>query len=174
MKTINIQKRRSEQNPFEVCMGNGNRLTFKSKRNARQFMAETNRFLTKALTTLNQTYIDSFREYRLIWFVTANANKGTKTNYWATERKIKDNLDACETIFTKFGGSWGSSDDPYFAFIDLRKIASFMLEANNTMLEFHKKRNNTAGYYVCLTLSDRCNAVVSKLLAYPERQPEKD
>lgn len=170
MKTINIQKRRSAQNPFEVCLGNGTRLTFSSKRNARQFMAETNRFLTKALTTLNQTFIESFREYRLIWFVTANANKGTKTNYWAVERKIKDNLEACEAMFMKFGSVWGSSDDPFFAFIDLRKIASFMMEANKTMAEFHKKRNNTPGLYTCLTLQDRCQAVINKLGEYPEKK----
>jgi len=167
MKTILIQKRRSAQNPFEVCMGNGQRITFTSKRNARQFMAETNRFLTKALITLNQTYIDSLREYRLIWFVTANSHKGTRTNYWDVERKIKDQLDSCEMCFNKFGQHWAGSDDPFFAFIDLRKIAAFMGEACRVMAEFHKKRNNTPGYYVCLTLADRCQAVINKLSVYP-------
>lgn len=167
MKTILIQKRRSAQNPFDVCMGNGQRITFTSKRNARQFMAETNRFLTKALITLNQTYIDSLREYRLIWFVSANCHKGTKTNYWAIERKIKDQLDSCEMVFQKFGQIWSGSDDPFFAFIDLRKIATFMAEGCAIMAEFHKKRNNTPGYYVCLTLADRCRSVVIKLEKYP-------
>lgn len=168
MKTILIQKRRSMQNPFEVCLGNGTRKTFSSKRNAGQFMAETNRFLTKALITLNQTYIDSLREYRLIWFVTANAHKGTKTNYWAVERKIKDQLDSCEMVFNKFGQTWAGSDDPFFAFVDLRKIAAYMGEGCQTMATFHKKRNNTPNMYVCLTLAERCQAVIQKLAKYPE------
>lgn len=170
MKTILIQKRRSVQNPFEVCMGNGARLTFTSKRNARQFMAETNRFLTKALTTLNQTYIDTFREYRMIWFVTANTNKGTKTNYWSIEKKIKDNLDVCESLFSKFGSTWATSNDPYFAFIDLRKIATFMGEAIKTMAEFHKKRNNTAAYHTLIILEDRCKALIIRLNDYPNNK----
>ncbi len=104
---------------------------------------------------------------KFVWFVTANSNRGTKTNYWETERKIKDNLEACEVIFNKFGSMWSGSNDPFFAFIDLRKIASFMEEANKVMAEFHKKRNNTPGYYTCLTLQDRCRALINKLLAYP-------
>lgn len=168
MKTINIQKRRSVQNPFEICMGNGKRVKFTSKRNSKQFIAETNRFLTKCLVVLNQTYIDSFREYRLIWFVTTNTGKGKQTAYFATERKIKGSLDAAEMMFNKFGGTWNSSDDPFFAFVDLRKIGNFLNEANQAMAEFHKKRNNTPQLYVCQTLSERCLAIIQKLEKYPE------
>lgn len=154
------------QTSFEVCIGNGARLTFTSKRNLNQFIAETNRYLTKCMVILNHTYIDAFREYRLLWFVTANTNSGTKTFYRDIEERIKGNLQAAEFIFQKFNATWGGSNDPFFAFIDLRKIALFIKESCRDMETFHKKRNNTSAMYCCGMLADRCESVLQKLMDY--------
>ena len=129
-------------------MGNGKRIVIKSKRNSSRFFAETNRFLTKCLVVLNAAYIDLLREYRLIWLITTNTNRGKKTYYLDLQQKVKSNLDAVDFVFEKFNATWGGSNDPFFAFIDLKKIASFLREAAEQMAAFHKKRNTTASIYV--------------------------
>lgn len=166
MKTINIEGRRKKQISFEVCLGNGLRKQFTSQRNLKQFVADTNRYLTKCLVVLNHTYIDALREYRLVWFVTANTNSGTKTYYRETEERIKGNLQAAEFCFDKFNATWGGSNDPFFAFIDLRKIAVFLKDSCLLMETFHKKRNNTAAMYTAAMLADRCQSVINKMQDY--------
>lgn len=166
MKNINITKKRAVQNLREVSLGNGRRIQFKSTRVAAKFIADTNRYLTKCLVILNETYIDVFAEYRRLWFVTSNTNQGTRTNYRATETDIKKALDAADFIFNKFNTTTWGSNDPFFAFIDLRKIALFLKDAAATLTDFHKGRDHTANYYACQVLADRCQAVVNRLDEY--------
>lgn len=166
MKTINITKRRTAQNPREVCIGNGRRIQFKSARIAAHFIADTNRFLTKCLVTLNESYITLFAEYRRVWFVTTNTNAGTRTNYRDTETSIKKALDSADFVFQKFNATNWGSNDPFFAFIDLRKIALFLKDAGDALTEFHKKRDHTANYHACQILVDRCSAVIRRLDEY--------
>jgi len=166
MKTINITKKRSVQTCREVCLGNGRRIQFKSTRVAAKFIADTNRYLTKCLVVLNETYIDLFGEYRRIWFITANTNTGTRTNYRDKEAAIKKALDSADFMFNKFNATNWGSNDPFFAFIDLRKIALFLQDAADTLTQFHKDRDHTAQYYACQVLADRCLSVINKLDGY--------
>lgn len=166
MKTINITKRRLVQSRREVCLGNGRRIQFKSNRVADRFIAETNRFLTKCLVILNESYIDLFAEYRRVWFVTSNTNAGTRTNYRDTETTIKKAMDSADFIFNKFNATNWGSNDPFFAFIDLKKIALFLKDAADSLTEFHKRRDHTANYHACQVLSDRCSAVIRRLEEY--------
>lgn len=166
MKTINITKKRAVENLYSFQLGNGERISFTSKRIANKFIADTNRFLTKCLVVLNTTYIELFREYRLMWFVTSNTNQGSKVYYGSVEQDIKRSLQAADDIFTKFNHSAWGSNDPYFAFIDLKKIALFLNDAAGPLCEFHKKRNTTASYYACIVLSDRLESILEKLQSY--------
>jgi hypothetical protein len=166
MKTINITKRRAVQNNREVCLGNGQRIQFKSARVAAKFIADTNKFLTTCLVILNETYIDVFAEYRRMWFVTSNTNAGTRTNYFNIEADIKKALSGADFVFQKFNSTNWGSNDPFFAFIDLRKIALYLKDGADTLSAFHKKRDHTANYYACQILSDRCQAVINRLDEY--------
>ena len=163
MKTINIQSNKSVQNKYEFSLGNGKRLTFTSKRYANAFIASTNRYLTECLVILNKTYTDTYIEYRNFWLVSANTHGGTKTNYMRLLAKIKSNMDAASDIMDKFNGTWGRSQDPFFAFIDLRKVALFTAEAAELLRDWYKKRNHTANYYNCLILHKRCLLVIENM-----------
>lgn len=166
MKTINIKKKRGVSSPLDVALGNGKRLHFTSKRTANKFIADTNRYLTKCLVVLNLTYVDLFREYRLLWFVGTNTNNGNTTNYRNLEQTIKANLQTADFMFDKFNYANAGSSDPFFSFIDLRKAALFMQEAAAVMAGFHKKRNNTAAFYNCQVLADRCQSIMNRLDTY--------
>jgi transcriptional regulator with XRE-family HTH domain len=154
------------QNLRDVCLGNGRRIQFKSARVAAKFIADTNRYLTKCLVILNETYIDVFAEYRRVWFVTANTNTGTRTNYRDKETAIKKALESADFMFNKFNATNWGSNDPFFAFIDLRKIALFLKDAADVLTEFHRNRDHTAQYHACQVLADRCQAVVKRLDEY--------
>lgn len=165
MKNINISKRMRDKSPREIFLGNGKRLVFTSKRETARFIAETNRYLTKVLVALNDVYVHTFREYRSMWFITSNTNSGTRSSYLRLEESIKKDLEACDFIFQKFTNGWGSND-PYFAFVDLRKIALFLKDAAGDLAGFYKLREHTGNYYICLNLVDRCTAIIAKLEAY--------
>lgn len=166
MNNINIAKRTLKQSPKEFVLGNGKRIQFTSKRTANAFIAETNRYLTKCLVTLNLVYVDLFREYRSTWFVITNTNSGNETNYRSVAQGIRDNLSAADFVFEKFAATIWGSNDPFFAFNDLRKIASFLFNAANQLADFHKKRNTTASIHICQVLADRCVSVREKLSNY--------
>lgn len=114
MKKVLIQKRRSANNPFELMLGNGARLKFTSKRNMKQYIAETNRFLNKGLVNVNLLLIDCYREYRLMWFISTNVHSGTTTNYEHIAADVSESLKSCETMLYKFGKHFAGSDDPFF------------------------------------------------------------
>lgn len=80
MNSINIKKKRIEQNMKVIMLGNGKRIVFKSKRVANAYIADTNRFLTKCLVTLNLAYADLFWEYRIVWFTVTNFGCGPASN----------------------------------------------------------------------------------------------
>lgn len=166
MNSINIRQRHSMQNPIEFCIGNGRRLRFASKRESAAFVAETNRYLTKCLVILNKTYVEVFTEYRNFWMIACNCKAGTKTNYLELSQKIKSNLQAADQMLDKFSATWFRSNDPFFAFIDLKKVALFTSEAADMLCQHHKKRNNTTAYYNCLVLEERCKLIIGRLSDY--------
>lgn len=53
---------------FTVFLGNETRYYFTSFKAAKQFLAETNRFLNAQFHEINYIYINLFMEYRNIWF----------------------------------------------------------------------------------------------------------
>lgn len=166
MKQVNITAKRTAKDCKEINLGNGLRKLFTSKRQANQFIADTNRFLTKMLVVLNTVYVDAFREYRAIWFVASNNKTGTRTNYMDEQTKIKSMLQAADTMFDKFNSSAWGSNDPYFSFIDIKKASLFLQEALEVMEDFNRRRNLTAAMYNCLVLRERCLAVKALLEAY--------
>lgn len=172
MKSVLIQKRRSVHNPFEIMLGNGVRVTFTSKRNLNQFIAETNRFLNQAIVNINLILIDCYREYRIMWFVSSNVHKGTKTNYEHIVADISENLKSCEMMLYKFGKHYAGSDDPYFGFIDILKAARYCMAAARKLEEFYKKRLDTQNHYTCGNIANRCQAMIHRIENY--QIPDKD
>jgi hypothetical protein len=166
MKNINITKKHSMQNPIEFCIGNGQRIKFSSKREANAFIADTNRYLTKCLVILNNSYVELIRQYRQFWMVATNTNSGTSTNYMALSARIKGQLSAADEMMEKFSSTWAGSNDPFFAFIDLNKVAWFLKTAADLMYDHYKYRGATAEYYNCLVLSERCELVQQQLKEY--------
>lgn len=166
MKNITIVKPNRKQFTKEICLGNGCKKQFNSKRAAGYFVADTNRFLTKALVIINDILANTYFEYRQLWFVTTNGHHGTRVNQIGQEQAIKGLLQSAEFMMDKFSFSSSGSNDPFFAFVDLQKAAFYLLDCNLKMMDFHKKRNATSAFYKTQMLHDRCLSVVDKLKNY--------
>lgn len=166
MKTINIVKKRSQHISKEVCLGNGQRISFRSKREAGYFIAETNRFLTKCLVILNETYCNCFLQFRAMWLVTTNYNAGNKTNYFSQQQIIKSHLQAASDMMDKFNFTNSGSNDSFFSFIDLKKASVFVGEAAKELQAFNEARNLTANKYQCQVLHERCLLLIKNLNDY--------
>jgi hypothetical protein len=173
MKTIQLKKQPQKQISNVICLGNGVRLTATSQRQQAFLLTYASQFLTKMLVNLNVTFADCFAEYRQIWFVTVNSQRGAKCSYYHVERKIKLNLDACGQVMDKFSGTHGSATDPYFSFVDLKKCAWYLHEAAQAMAAFHKRRNHTSGLYACTMMADRCQAISNRLDSFGQTEADK-
>lgn len=166
MKTINIQKKAQQQNSKEFRIGNGRIIKCSSKREVIYFIAETNRFLTKVLVICNQTYCSVMLQYRSMWLVTTNVNNGNRTNYLTMQQSIKSNLHAAEELMDKFNFTTSGSNDPFFSFIDLKKVALFIGQAAKELEAFNNARNLTASKYECQAFYERCLLIAEKLNDY--------
>lgn len=164
MKVIDIRKKSSVQVSKEICLGNGFRKTFASKRDAGYFVAATNRFLTECLVIINGVYTDALVQYRTAWFYMANTKNGTRTNYLDIQRDVKSSLESVDLMLDKFNGYW--SNDPFFSFINLQKATMFLADALSGMENFNCKRNFTVQYYQCKILRKRCSLVADALKDY--------
>lgn len=92
MNSINIKKKRIEQNTKVLMLGNGKRIVFKSKRFANAYITDTNRFITECLVTLNVTYADLFQEYRIVRFTITNFDYGPASNARNEMQTVRDHL----------------------------------------------------------------------------------
>lgn len=163
MKSVQLTRINTRDRKHEVFLGNGSRTVFGNKKEAKKFLADASRFMTKKLVDLNEIYSRVFVEYRQLWFLLSN-HKGTKTNYLQEERAIKDGLDTVNHFFDKVANNRGFSD--YTVFIDARKICLFLSETIKALVYLNKRRNNTVTYYSLENLLTRCTELATEINNY--------
>jgi len=172
MKTVHLKTIIQRGKSHEVFLGNGTRNAFANKKEAKKFLADTNRFLTKKLIDLNEIYYRAFVEYRQIWFLLYNVKQGKKTNYREDEKTIKAGLDAVEHFFDKIASSFSSTD--YTVFIDAKKICLYLSEVLKCLVELNKRRNNTVAYYTLENLLSRVTTLANEINGYSKQVLEND
>lgn len=147
MKSINITNLAKDEHRkhYYVFIGSGRKFKFKSKRDGRRFLAETNRFLTSCVVAINDIYINVFREYRYCWFMCLNINGGTRNNFLMEEQTIRNNLHAVEEIFIRSLNT--ENRDAFMIFINLNKLCMYLSESAALMIMLNKRRNNTIAYH---------------------------
>ena len=176
MKTVHLTKINSKQrSQHEVFLGNGARNSFANKKDAKKFLTDTSRFMTRKLVDLNEIYTRTFCEYRQLWFLLSN-HVGKKTNYLQQERAIKAGIDTVGDFFDKIASNRGWND--YYIFIDAKKICLFLTETLTALIYLNKKRNNTVTYYSlenlhsrCVELSNEINEYGVKVLEHETKNP---
>lgn len=165
MRTVHLSKITPTDKGHNIALGNGTRTSFANKKDAKKFLADTNRFLTHRLIELNEIYSNAFVQYRQLWFTLSNSRRGTRTSYKEDEKTIKAGLDTVHHFFDRISGA-GYGFDDYMVFVDCRKICLFLSEVLKCLVHLNKKRNNTVQYYSLENMLTRCVQISEEISNY--------
>lgn len=156
---------------YIVWLGNRICCRFASKRNVREFLADTNRFLTRSMVELNELYINVFIEYRRIWFTMMNFKSGTNVNLIQQENGMQRKIVDIADQFSRAGNTYHGSASGGWSFVHLQNICFMMKDINQEMIDLNKKRNNTIQYHTLEILNERISILENRICNYPEALP---
>jgi len=129
-------------NMYSVFLGNETRNYFSNLKDAKQFVADTNRFLNLKLHEFNQVYISILSEYQRNWFYFDSYNSKSNKDLMISEVKITDNFQgiakAMKFIVTRSGFTNGN----YFTFSSLYNCLDFSVEIIKSLLSVLKERKH--------------------------------
>lgn len=165
MKAIQLTKFDAAKDGYTVYLGNATWHKVPSKRAAKKFLAETNRFLTAQMVELNEIYMFAFTQYRLAYFIFRNEKNGHKTNYSHIERQVKYHLQTVEELFDRTFTVVGENKNAW-SFINTFKICFALSEAIKALAEINRSRNNTVVYYMINNYLDRIRSLEEKAQAF--------
>lgn len=173
MKQFNLfHAKQNQSGLYEIWFGNRTCVIFKQKRQAKAFLAETNRFLTLTMVELNEVLKQIYSEYRNTWFVMQNFKNGKPINYTHEESKIKSALHNAEEMFERAGNTFYGSADNAWSFIYMKKICWFLNDAIALLTDIHRKRNNTMNYHILDVLKKRLITIIDTIEKYPGCVPK--
>lgn len=156
---------------YHVWFGNRICCRFASKRNVREFLAETNRFLNRTMVELNELYIVIFTEYRRIWFTLMNFKNGVNVNLSQQERDMQKIIGDIADQFNRAGNTYHGTASGGWSFVHLQNATFMMKEITKQMIDLNKRRNNTIQYHTLEVLEERISLLESRLVNYPEVLP---
>jgi len=171
MKQFMLTRFDEHKGEYRVWFGNSVCVRFASKRHIREFLAETNRFLTRSMVELNELYITIFSEYRRIWFTLMNFKNGINVNYSADERELSKIINDIADQFNRAGNTYHGTASGAWSFIHLQNVCFMMKAASGIMIELNKKRNNTIQYHTLEVLVERITVLETRIINYPDPKP---
>lgn len=129
----------TKQRMYSVWLGNGAKRYFSNLKEAKAFMAETNRFLNDRLHELNYQYGVIFTEYRKVWFYLSD-NYETR-NF---EKKIIGCFAFVDKFFIQAGTRSGTLNGNYFVFNYLFGICEYLITIINEIINVLNQRRYSA------------------------------
>jgi len=171
MKQFMISSFNECNGEYLVVFGNRIIVRFASKRHTREFLAETNRFLTRSMVELNELYITVFTEYRHIWFTLMNVKNGVPVNLASDEREMQKIINDVADQLNRAGNTYHGTASGAWAFVHLQNACFMLKELNGLIIALNKKRNNTVQYHVLEVLQERISIIENRLVNYPENLP---
>ncbi len=148
MKEVKIKKITSFGKTHSVYLGNGTVNNFSSLRDANQFLAQTNNFLTDKLHGFHKQYTEVWQHYQNNWFYFDNGRRTHKADLFALERDIKQKLDHVTQKLDLIVHRSGSTNGNYFAFVHFFGIADLLESAVRLLAELYSAHDNRNSIYL--------------------------
>lgn len=148
MKEVRIKQISKFGKNYSVYLGNGTVNNFTSTRDANQFLAQTNNFLTDKLHGLHKTYSEVLQHYHNNWFYFDNGRLTRKADMHALERSIKGKLELVGQKLDLIVQRSGFTNGNYFAFIHLFGIADLLESAVRLLAELYSSRDDRNAIYI--------------------------
>jgi hypothetical protein len=146
--TINkpaAQPVRTEQKLYSVYLGEGKKNYFKSNRDARAFVAETNRHLNLWLHQVNDHFAELFGIYRHCWFYFLDHAKAV--NRLKIEREINVSFRIIEDTLNKLITNTSGPNGNIFAFNFISSSIDQLLNVAERLKEIIIIRNELVNRY---------------------------
>lgn len=143
MKEIKLTKTTKIGKTYQIYLGNGTINSFSSERDAKYFLASTNKFLTDKLHDLHQTYVDVWNHYQENWFYFENSRTTGKNELYTIERDCSRQLDSIRSLLDLSVHRCGFTNGNYFVFINFQKITDYLENIIRLLAEMYGKHSNT-------------------------------
>jgi hypothetical protein len=148
---------------YSVYLGNSETLYFQSERAAKEFLAETNRFLNRILHECNILHINTFEIYRTYWFYLDNE----------PVQLIVENVKAVEKIFDTVTRRGNYANGAAMAWKDLQNILGYVSEVLAECLKVLLVKKFYADIYRVNILLKHGQDCLDELLNYGKDKPEE-
>jgi len=125
---------------WNIFLGNDVREYFKSGELAREFLAETNRFLNFKLHELNYLYGLVFTEYRRHWFSFAAEDHTEDKELKKREQEILGMLQSTDHAFSMVVSRSHHTNGNYFTFKHLLNITDYLVAIIKILQTIDKRR----------------------------------
>lgn len=117
-----------KQRMYCLFLGNGHREYFTNYKDAKKYLADTNRFLNIKLHQSNFYYSYIFTEYRNIWFYFEGRSPSQRKDHMGIERKITLLFNQDDKVLNRIARKTYRSNDNVFAFKYLLLIIDNLYE----------------------------------------------
>jgi len=173
MKEIRLRHISSKGKIHEVCLGNGTINTFNSLRDARQFIATTNNFLTDKIHDLNLIYSEVWVAYRNNWFYLDNGRKQGNADNYQLERDCEHLITTTHNLFNLSTERCGFTIGNYFVFIHLSKITDNLENIVRILSQIYGQRKDGNAIYHMDSLVRRVMYLRNEINDYGKRSTTK-
>lgn len=158
MKAINLKRYEKDGKNYRVTLGNGTTHDFKTLIQVNKFLAETSRFLTLQLFTLNDLLTEVQVFYRRQWMLSKPGDDQT----------IKQQIDNAEKALFQ-SVFWGETKGTYLSFVHLQKACNFLKNIISWYSQLiDKKKNDTTARFQLRALFDRVRSVERSIEGYAQ------
>lgn len=171
MKRIDINQVRSP-NPtsvlacerfYRVILGNKRRVQFTSERDARQFQADTNRFLTALLHELNCLHAQAYMDYRMAWPMMFHRGASVQE---AVETTARTAMDAGAAALDRAVRGTSGENAMHFAWKHLTDTASHCRDLYAALAGLYRYKTQGVWRYQMELRERQCLDVLRRLDQY--------
>lgn len=147
-----------KQKQYQVFLGNGAKCYFTNKKDAKQFVAETNRFLNDRIHEINYMYGLVFNEYRAIWFFLHDTDK-TKI----IGKKIIEALNMVDVYLNNAVNRSKTINGNHFTFKNVYGVIENLTDILNLINQVLEQRKYFRDLKRCKTFTRQLNFVKTEL-----------
>lgn len=137
MKRVKLINYTYDNGIYIVCLGNGTKHQFKSKKQTLKFLFKSSSYLTDRLYSINLNLIILFTIYRNLWVYFWHSDNPEISNLFQTERNIKlnlqsvtESLDNCHLHACYPNGNYTAFSDLNFCVNSLIQVCKYLSKAN--------------------------------------------
>jgi hypothetical protein len=161
IKNIGLPNKSSvyiKQRQYAIFLGNDAKRYFTDMKDAKRFLAETNRFLNERLHEINYLYGNIFVEYRKIWFYFDDKQKN--------EYRIAEAFENADKFFHRAATKSHTINGNVFTFNYVFGVCNELQDAIKWIAEIMRKRNLFADIRRLMTFDRQLKQIVHEILSY--------